>query len=172
MLVPSMPLAAARTSSRLLQNLTPPALPRPPAWICALTIHCEPPSALAASTAASGELATLPGGTAMPYCANSSLAWYSWKFIPIPRANGETYRPHAMGGVGAGESSDGGSRRAAGVQCALLGVSRQSIAQYGQAFSRKGARNGMACRFAAVRAGAWHWPLACLYSSERRADAV
>src|SRR5690348_16803296 len=81
MLVPSMPLAAARTSSKLRQNLTPPDLPRPPAWICALTIHWEPPSALAASTAASGELATLPGGTAMPYCANSSLAWYSWKFI-------------------------------------------------------------------------------------------
>src|SRR5580698_8098664 len=76
-----MPLAAARTSSKLLQNFTPPALPRPPAWICALTIHCDPPRCLAASTAASGELATLPGGTAMPYCANSSLAWYSWKFI-------------------------------------------------------------------------------------------
>src|SRR5476649_728685 len=81
MWVPSIPLAAARTSSKLLQNFTPPALPRPPAWICALTIHCEPPRCLAASTAASGELATLPGGTAMPYCANSSLAWYSWKFI-------------------------------------------------------------------------------------------
>src|SRR5579859_200654 len=89
MLVPSMPLAAARTSSRLLQNLTPPALPRPPAWICALTIHCEPPRCLAASTAASGELATLPGGTAMPYFANNSLAWYSWKFIRYLERTGE-----------------------------------------------------------------------------------
>ena len=33
------------TSSSVLQNFTPPALPRPPAWICALTIHCSPPSA-------------------------------------------------------------------------------------------------------------------------------
>src|SRR6201991_375337 len=90
MLVPSMPLAAARTSSRLRQNLTPPALPRPPAWIWALTIHCEPPRCLAASTAASGELATLPGGTAMPYLANSSLAWYSWKFIRYLERTGET----------------------------------------------------------------------------------
>src|SRR5690348_17536288 len=130
MLVPSMPLAAARTSSKLLQNLTPPDLPRPPAWICALTIHCVPPSALAASTAASGELATLPGGTAMPYCANSSLAWYSWKFIPIPRANGETYRAARALAAWTRERSDGGFQHAAGVQCALPGVNRARIAQY------------------------------------------
>src|SRR6185312_7196810 len=99
MLVPSMPLAAARTSSKLRQNLTPPDLPRPPAWICALTIHWEPPSALAASTAASGELATLPGGTAMPYCANSSLAWYSWKFIRYLERTEKRWRPHARNGA-------------------------------------------------------------------------
>src|SRR3569623_35075 len=146
MLVPSMPLAAARTSSRLLQILTPPALPRPPAWICAVTFHCEPPSALVASTAASGELATLPGGTVIPYCANSSLAWYSWKFIPIPRANeGNVSGRTRARQRGRGRESDGGFQHAAGVQCALPGVNRARIAQYGRAPSRKGGRDGK-CR--------------------------
>ena len=50
----------------------------------ALTIHCVPPSALAASTACSGDEAIFPGGTGMPNSANSSLAWYSWKFMQAP----------------------------------------------------------------------------------------
>src|SRR5580765_5545839 len=84
MLLPSIAAAAALTSSGVLQSLTPPALPRPPAWICALTTHCSPPSALAASAAASGVAATFPAGTGMPYVANNSLAWYSWKFMRAP----------------------------------------------------------------------------------------
>jgi hypothetical protein len=40
-------------------------------------------------------LATLPGGTAMPYCANSSLAWYSWKFIRYLERTEKRWRPHA-----------------------------------------------------------------------------
>src|SRR5215469_9732895 len=111
MLVPSMPLAAARTSSRLLQNFTPPALPRPPAWICALTIHCEPPRCLAASTAASGELATLPGGTAMPYFANNSLAWYSWKFMDTSRVRENMAAATGCGARG-GQGNDGGTSAA------------------------------------------------------------
>src|SRR5690606_5415839 len=69
-------------------SLTPPALPRPPAWICALTTHRSPGMALAASTASSGERATRPAGTAMPYSAKSCFAWYSWKFIWNPCVGG------------------------------------------------------------------------------------
>ena len=43
-------------------SLTPPALPRPPAWICALTTQRSPPMALAASTASSGYGRRWPGG--------------------------------------------------------------------------------------------------------------
>ena len=32
------------TPSTLLVTFTPPPLPRPPAWICALTTHTGPPS--------------------------------------------------------------------------------------------------------------------------------
>src|ERR1700754_744166 len=136
MLVPSMPLAAARTSSRLRQNLTPPALPRPPAWIWALTIHCEPPRCLAASTAASGELATLPGGTAMPYCANSSLAWYSWKFIRYLERTGETVKT-ACRCTGTGEESGRRYYNALPACSALPPCFRMTkTAQYGQVFSR------------------------------------
>ena len=39
---------AARTSSSDFATLTPPPLPRPPAWICALTTQTVPPSYFAA----------------------------------------------------------------------------------------------------------------------------
>src|SRR5580698_9270025 len=144
-----MPLAAARTSSKLLQNFTPPALPRPPAWICALTIHCDPPRCLAASTAASGELATLPGGTAMPYCANSSLAWYSWKFIRYLERTGtvEAARVHCVG-------HDVGRRSDAlpGMQCACH-TNLAKTAQYGRLFSRKRAAMERPACLATLQAG-------------------
>ena len=79
--VPSIALAASRTSSGVLTSFTPPALPRPPAWICALTTQWLPPIALAASAASLAVRATRPGGTGMPTSANSCLAWYSWKFM-------------------------------------------------------------------------------------------
>ena len=64
--VPSMACAAERTVSRSRATLTPPALPRPPAWTCALTTQTDPPSASAAWTASSALAATRPAGTAMP----------------------------------------------------------------------------------------------------------
>jgi len=147
-----MPLAAARTSSKLRQNLTPPALPRPPAWICALTIHCEPPSALAASTAASGELAILPGGTAMPYCANSSLAWYSWKFIRyLERTEKHGGRTHVQQRGSGG--SDGGVTRCR--EAVRLPHELAETAQYGRSFSRKRAAMERAACFG-VRKGRFH----------------
>jgi hypothetical protein len=47
-------LAAARTSSSLLQSLIPPALPRAPEWICAFTAQRAPPISEARYTACSG----------------------------------------------------------------------------------------------------------------------
>src|SRR5690606_4226562 len=79
--VPSIAAAYCFTSSKFLASLTPPALPRPPAWIWALTTHRSPGMDLAASTASSGVRAMRPAGTAMPYSANSCFAWYSWKFM-------------------------------------------------------------------------------------------
>src|SRR5579863_5761276 len=76
-----MPSAAARTSSAERHSLTPPALPRPPAWTWALTTHSPPPSDWAAAAAAAPLLARVPRGTGMPYSANSCFAWYSCRFI-------------------------------------------------------------------------------------------
>src|SRR4051794_4727355 len=68
-----------------LTTLTPPALPRPPAWIWALTTRVSLPvsviSALAARSASPGEKAGVPLGTGTPYFRRISLAWYSWIFI-------------------------------------------------------------------------------------------
>ena len=61
-----MAFAVSTTASRLSTNLTPPALPRPPAWIWALTTQRSPPNALAALRASSGEKAGVPLGTATP----------------------------------------------------------------------------------------------------------
>ena len=41
---PRIRVASRLTSWIDLTTLTPPALPRPPAWICALTTHTGPPS--------------------------------------------------------------------------------------------------------------------------------
>jgi hypothetical protein len=51
--------ASVRTSSIERASLTPPPLPRPPAWICALTTYTGPGKAFAARTASS----TLNAGT-------------------------------------------------------------------------------------------------------------
>src|SRR5687767_14885990 len=79
--MPRICFAFSRTSSSDFATFTPPPLPRPPAWICALTTHRVPPSCFAASTASS----TLKHGTqrvvAIPNLRNSSLPWYSWIFM-------------------------------------------------------------------------------------------
>jgi len=78
--MPSMSCAWARTSSSERASLTPPPLPRPPAWICALTTHSGPPSRRAASTASATPNAGSPRGTGTPKRRRISLAWYSWIF--------------------------------------------------------------------------------------------
>src|SRR5208282_2614784 len=89
--MPRMFLACSSASSRVLATLTPPPLPRPPAWICALTTTPGAPSAnsLRATAAASSNVVAIsPLGTATPYRARISFAWYSWIFKGRePRAN-------------------------------------------------------------------------------------
>src|SRR5687767_13646833 len=81
--MPRIAPACWRTSSRDFATLTPPPLPRPPAWICALTTHTLPPRRLAASSASSTENAGKPRGVGMPYLRKISLPWYSWIFIML-----------------------------------------------------------------------------------------
>src|SRR5213594_242617 len=75
--------ACSRTCSTDLASLTPPPLPRPPAWICAFTTHTLPPSSRAAATASSTEKQGTPRGVATPYLRRISLAWYSWIFMLV-----------------------------------------------------------------------------------------
>ena len=53
-------------ASMVLATFTPPPLPRPPAWIWALTTHTGPPSFCAASTASCTVKAGMPRGTGTP----------------------------------------------------------------------------------------------------------
>ena len=75
---------ASRTSSSDFATLTPPPLPRPPAWICAFTTQTLPPSCFAASTASSTLKQAKPRGVATPYLRKISLPWYSWIFMRPP----------------------------------------------------------------------------------------
>ena len=64
-----------------LATLTPPALPRPPAWICALTTTTRVPSRLAMSANFLRRKAPpRRAGPGTPYFARIALAWYSWIF--------------------------------------------------------------------------------------------
>ena len=85
-----MSRAFSYASSGVCASFTPPALPRPPAWTCAL-ITTVPPIEAATSRASSGVLATRPGSTGSPWRANSSLPWYSCRFMD-PHAAGRAAR--------------------------------------------------------------------------------
>ena len=62
----------ARLGRRSCTTLTPPPLPRPPAWICALTTTTGVPSSFAAaSRLLGGRSTTLPRGTGTPYAAGA-----------------------------------------------------------------------------------------------------
>src|SRR5688572_10062546 len=73
---PRMSWARALASSALSASFTPPALPRPPVFTCALTTTGAAISRAMAS-ACSGVSATPPGSTGTPCEANTSRAWYS-----------------------------------------------------------------------------------------------
>ncbi len=77
MSMPMMRWAFSKASAGLSASFTPPALPRPPIFTCALTTTWGMPSAANAvliSRASSAVLATLSFGTGTPYSAKSSLA--------------------------------------------------------------------------------------------------
>src|SRR6478735_6615507 len=80
MSIPRMASAAACASSGLFVTLTPPALPRPPVFTCALTTVTPPdfgPICSAAARACSGVVAMAPASTGTPCFSNMSRAWYS-----------------------------------------------------------------------------------------------
>src|SRR5712671_1886326 len=65
---------AQRTAPGDFTPWTPPALPRPPAWICALTTTTGEPSWRAAWTASSTVKAGAPRGTGTPKTRNTAFA--------------------------------------------------------------------------------------------------
>ena len=77
--IPSMSPAIRSASAASAATLTPPPLPRPPAWICALTTT-RPPRRRATAPASRAENTASPRGTATPCPASSAFAWYSWIF--------------------------------------------------------------------------------------------
>src|SRR5687768_11749372 len=83
--IPKIFLIAASASALVFATFTPPPLPRPPAWICALTTTTSVPARFCtsgtAASASSTENAGTPIGTGTPYFLSSSLPWYSWIFM-------------------------------------------------------------------------------------------
>src|SRR5690349_10712016 len=82
--IPKIACTAFSASSRVFATLTPPPLPRPPAWICAFTTTTSVPDAFCtrgiAAMASDADSAGSPTGTGMPYFFRSCLPWYSWIF--------------------------------------------------------------------------------------------
>ena len=72
--MPSIWPESVFTSSTDLASFTPPPLPRPPAWIWALTTQTLPPSDWAAFTASSTEKHGTLRGTVTPYFFKTSFA--------------------------------------------------------------------------------------------------
>src|SRR5437763_8206011 len=116
--MPSILPAISPASSTDLAILTPPPLPRPPAWICALTTTPVAPAEkrfLAARSASSREVTISPRGTATPNFDRIAFAWYSWIFISYSNGqlqgapkwkreltivSGDSYgRPEPSGGI-------------------------------------------------------------------------
>ncbi len=71
--MPMICSAYSLTCSSDLATFTPPPLPRPPAWIWALTTHTGPPSSSAALTASSTDMHGMPRGTVTPNFRRISL---------------------------------------------------------------------------------------------------
>src|SRR3954447_6159021 len=99
MSIPRISPARSAASCGLCASLTPPALPRPPVFTCALTTTVPPdrgPSLSAPALASSAVVATSASSTGTPCAANRSRAWYS---------NRSTERPHHRGRGGTGNPS-------------------------------------------------------------------
>src|SRR4051794_14903931 len=99
MSIPRMLRACVSASSGVAANLTPPALPRPPAFTWALTIT-GPPSCSAAARACSGVDTTTWAVTGTPYFPNSSFACHSNRSTAgqvTDRRSGGVRRGHVRG---------------------------------------------------------------------------
>src|SRR5439155_582519 len=78
-------------------SLTPPAFPRPPAWIWAFTTYTGVSSLAAHFSAAPTLLTSFPFGTVIPNCANNCFAWNSCTFMRVPsNGRGTARRPSAL----------------------------------------------------------------------------
>src|SRR4051794_33014612 len=105
---PRMSWARALASSGLSASLTPPALPRPPVFTCALTTTREPISRAIAS-AWSGVSATPPGSTGTPCEASRSRAWYSKRSTNRDGNSHPSRRSHRHRGPCPGSRTPGGA---------------------------------------------------------------
>src|SRR5215467_12442078 len=112
--MPKICFTAASASARDFATLTPPPLPRPPAWICAFTTTTSVPACCwtfgIAAIASSTLIAGMPIGTGTPYFWNNCLPWYSWIFtsagvsrvevLVLDRVGVELRERRRPGGVG------------------------------------------------------------------------
>ena len=89
------PWRAARPRPADFASLTPPALPRPPAWTCAFTTQRLPPSAAAAAFASCGVVATWPlrNGNAVLGEQNLRLILVQIHWETISATGGRRYSP-------------------------------------------------------------------------------
>ena len=75
--MPKIFFTAASASARFFATFTPPPLPRPPAWICALTtttsVFASFMTSGIAAMASSAVMAAMPMGTGTPYFLNICL---------------------------------------------------------------------------------------------------
>src|SRR5215471_7836371 len=83
--LPSSSFAKPGTAAFSFVIFTPPALPRPPAWICAFTTNTGLFSSAVQASASCGVLTSRPRGTGTPNCANNSLAGNPGTFIFFSR---------------------------------------------------------------------------------------
>ncbi len=74
--MPRIWAARSAASEGFRASLTPPALPRPPAWTCAL-MTTVPPIRRATASASVGVEATSPSNIGMPAALSNARAWYS-----------------------------------------------------------------------------------------------
>src|SRR5487761_91842 len=82
--IPRICPASSDACSADRASFTPPAFPRPPAWICAFTTTTGVPNFCAAAFASSFSNTTSPRGVSTPNFARMDLAWYSCIFIDLP----------------------------------------------------------------------------------------
>ena len=87
---PRISAARSAASSGDFAIFTPPALPRPPVFTCALTTTTGVPIFSAAARASSGVVAVIPRRTGTPCASNMSRAWYSYRSTIPP---GSVVRP-------------------------------------------------------------------------------